>query len=178
MRAFLRHRFCPRFFDYCCDRKAAAAVEVALTFPFFALFILIMIEVSLFFFASSAVHQGVFDYSRRLTSMNSKGKIKFHQDGIEKDILEFVGKPLIKSIKFEVGPVTPTTDFRKTLKQNSVQDFVKDKSQPIYLRVVAQRQNFTYGMFKYVWNAICDPKNGGLFSEIDVLVVIPWPPRE
>lgn len=160
------------------DTKAAAAVELALTLPFFLIFILVMMELAVYFFASSAVTQGVFDYSRRLIHATEKGKKKVHRDLIKTEILKFVGSPLIARIRYEIGPVTDKTDFAKSITNNGLKDFTADHSQPVYLRVLATRRTFTYQMFKPVWDVVTDKKNGGLFSDIDVLVVIPWPAED
>ena len=164
------------FCAYMRDTRAAAAVELALTFPFFALFFVLILEIALFFFATSAVEQGVFNYSRYLNQMTTLQRTKTFRDNITHEILQFVGSPLIASIKFEIGPATPGTNFGRPLQINQVDDFIADKKKPIYLRVVAERRKFTYAMFRPVWDIISNPANGGLFSPIDILVVIPWPP--
>lgn len=166
-----------KFSQYRRDTKAAAAIELALTFPVFLTFVFLMIELALFHFASSAVQQGVFDYSRRLVTMTDKGKRSLHRDAIKQEILQFVGKSLVASMLYELGPVTETTDFKKKLTKNSMKDFIADKTKPIYLRVVAKRPSFAYAMFQPVLNKIGNAESG-LFSDIDVLVVVPWPPQD
>lgn len=179
MRASMRPRGIRRQWDaYRGDTRAAAAVELALTFPFFLLFISILMELTVFHFATSGVEQGVFDYSRRLIEMTDKGQRRIHRDQLNRELLKFVGGPLIAKVRFDIGSATEKTNFSKKLTGNQLQDFVADKTKPVYLRVVATRRTFVYGMFQPVWDVITNPANGGLFSDIDVLVVIPWPPED
>lgn len=160
------------------DTRAAAAVELALTFPFFMLFVSMIMEFTMFYFATSGVEQGVFDYSRRLVEMNTKGKRSDHRRELGAEIAEFVGTAFIAKIRYEIGPATENADFTKKLSKSVLKDFVSDKSQPVYLRVVATRRTFTYDMFRPVWDIVSNPDNGGLFSDIDILVVIPWPQQD
>lgn len=160
------------------NTQAAAAVEVALTLPFFLIFIAVMIETAVFFFATSGVEQGMFDYSRRLTAMTKTEKLRTLRTGVNKDLRTYVNPYLIKSFNFEIGPATENVDFKKPLTKNRVKDFTADKSIPVYLRVVAKRRTFTRESLAFVWNAISPSQNTGLFAPIDILVVIPFPDEE
>ena len=164
--------------NYLGDTRAAAAVELALTMPFFLIFIAVIIETAVFFFATSAVEQGMFNYSRKLTAMTRTARTVTLQAGVDKDLYAFVSPYLVKSFLFEIGPATAETDFTKELKSNRVIDFTKDKTKPVYLRVVAERQSYTYKTMSFVWNAISPKPKTGLFSPIDILVVIPFPIEE
>ena len=163
---------------YLGDTRAAAAVELALTMPFFLIFFAVVIETAVFFFASSAVEQGVFNYSRTLTGMTRTARMQTLQKGVEKDLYAFVSPYLIKSFFFEIGPANAKTDFTKELKGNRVIDFTTDKTKPVYLRVVAERQTFTRSSLSFVWDTISPTNKTGLFAPIDILVVIPFPDED
>lgn len=163
------------FHAFICDTRAASAVEVALTMPFFLIFVAVILETATFFFANAAVEQAMFNYSRLLPTMARTARTATIQEAMDKELRNFVGPYLIKSFKFEIGPATGVTDFNKVLTANKVTEFTKDKSKPIYFRVVATRRTFTRKSLSYVWNAISPSKDTGLFTPIDVLIVIPFP---
>lgn len=177
-RSEIVHRWFTRFACYRRDSRASATVELVLTLPLFILFILVTVEVALYYFVSSSVQQGAFAYSRQLADAQRTGRVTAHRDAIRAEILQFFDRRLIKTMNFEIGPVTETTDFTRPLTGDAVRNFIGNRTGAYYLRVVVQRQSVSYGVFKPVWDVISDPQKGGMFSKIDVFVVIPWPPKD
>lgn len=164
------------FQNYLGNCRAASAVEFVLTFPFFILFILVIAEIGLFYFATSAVEQGVHNYSRQLALSVKRDRGITYVYGVRDEIAKFVGPRLIKSFQFEIGHATGDVDLSKPLTRSWVdQKFSVDRNVPLYLRVVVMRPSFFYGIFRRLWRIIGDPQIGGLFSPIDVLIVIPFP---
>ncbi len=164
--------------SFLADTRAVAAVEVALTMPFFLIFAAVLIETAVFFFATSGVEQGIFNYSRRLTAMTKTERARTLRKSVDADLREFANSYLIKSFRFEIGPATGTADFNKPLSKSRVVDFTTDRSKPVYLRVVAQRRTFTRESLSFVWDAISPNNQTGLFAPIDILVVIPFPEED
>ena len=163
------------FRSYIGNCRAASTVEFVLTFPLFFFFILVIAEIGLFFFATSVVEQGVHNYSRQLALKLKREKITTYSHGIGEEIGTYIGPRLVKSYKFEIGQATGHVDLSKPLKRSWVdRKFATDRNVPLYLRVVVSRPTVLHGLFRPIWRVIGNPKNGGLFSEIDILIVIPF----
>lgn len=160
---------------YLKNSSAASAVEFVLVFPWFIFFVLVIIEIGLFFYTTSTVEQAVHNYSRIVAELDQRGRTRDHRRAIEEEILSFVGRGLVNSFRFELGYARPDSNFTKQLTMNWVDPkFLEDRQTPFYLRVVVQRPSFVYGVFRPLWALIGDPAIGGIFSPIDVLIVNPF----
>ena len=163
-----------KFHLYCRQTRGFAAIELALTFPFFMFFLLLIVEVSLYFFATSAVEKGVHNYSRQLVEMTRRGTTASHEDQIEKEIAQFVGPRLVKSVRFAAGQVTTQTNFEAPLRRSHLdRSYLQNRDQPLYFRVVVERPMIAQHILKPFWDQITH-KNG-LIADIDILIVVPYP---
>ena len=168
-----------KFNTYIRNRRGATAVELALTFPFFLLILMVILETTLFFFASSNAEQVVHNHSRRLILMTSRPSQKDTSVAIENEIAELINPSYFRSFRFAIDTATPTTDFKRSIRQNHVGRFyLNKKDQPLYFRVVFQRNQFTYQFLRPIWRLIGNPRLGGLYAPIDVLIVLPFPPSD
>lgn len=170
---------CRRFNAYIRNRRGATVVELALTFPFFLLIIMVILETTLFFFASSNAEQAVHNHSRRLILMTSRPMQKDTAATIENELAELINPSYFRSFRFAIDTATPTTDFNRPLRWNYIgPSYLTKKDQPLYFRVVFQRNRFTYQLLRPFWRLMGDPQMGGLYSPIDILIVLPFPPSD
>lgn len=161
---------------YAQDRKGATAVEVAFTMPFFIMILLVLFEATIFFFASSNAEQALHNYSRNLVLMANAGRTSDHIKNIKKELETLINPKYFLKLTIDVDTATSTSDFTKKLTASTVAPSAfKDKTKPIYVRAVFERRQFSYGIFEPLWRVIGDSDIGGLFSPIDLLIVIPFP---
>ncbi len=113
-------RFSIPFQNYVRDRKAAAAVEFVLVFPWFIFFVLLTAELGLFFFTSSTVEQAIHNYSRKIATMEVRQLTAAHADAIEQEILTFVGAeypPIVQSWRRNWDRITPFFDYSPEIRR-------------------------------------------------------------
>lgn len=170
---------CRKLNTYIRNCRGATAVELALTFPFFLLILMVILETTMFFFASSNAEQAVHNHSRRLILMTSRPLQNDTAAIIENEIAGLINPSYFRSFQFAIDTATPTTDFNRPLRWNYVGRFyLARKDQPLYFRVVFQRNRFTYQFLRPFWRLMGNPRMGGLYSPIDILIVLPFPPSD
>lgn len=163
--------------DYALDTRGASAVEFVLVFPWFIFFVLLILEIGLFFFATSTVEQAVHNYSRKIIELQQKGRARDHAIALRDEITVFLERSQFKSFRFELGYATPTTNFSRKVTRNRLDPkFLEDRTTPFYLRMVVQRPSFVRSVFEPLWAVVGDSEIGGLFSPIDILIINPFPP--
>lgn len=170
---------CRKFNAYILNCRGATVVEIALTFPFFLLIISVIIETTLFFFASSNAEQAVHNHSRRLILMTHRTSQAEATQAINKELEGLINPSYFRSFKFAIDTARPSTNFNQPMRQNHVGRFyVNNKDQPLYFRVVFERNQFVYRFFRPFWRLLSDPQLGGFNSPIDILIVLPFPPSD